>query len=84
MSNMNLERSAMRGKLAEAKELEKKLALRIEGNARAIRTGLNTALTPIRDLEVPQIAAQMDELVTAWGELQVTLSEIARLERELA
>jgi len=81
---INLERAAMRGKLAEARDRERHLLLRINGNCQAIRAGLNTALTPVRDLEVPQIAAQMDELVTAWGELQATLSEIARLDRELA
>lgn len=81
---INLERAAMRGKLAEARDRERRLVLRIGGNCQAIRTGLNTALTPIKDLEVPQLAEQMDELVTAWGELQATLSEIARLERELA
>ena len=80
---MNLERAAMRGKLAEAREREAALRLRIEGNCRTIRTGLNTALTPIEDLEVPMIAGQMDELVMAWGELQTVLSEISRLEKEL-
>ena len=80
---MNLERAAMKGKLADAQQREKRLALRIEGSARAIRQGLNTALTPVAELEVPQLAEQMDELVAAWGELQATLAEIARLEREL-
>lgn len=81
---MSLERAAMQGKRAVAKEREKKLILRIEGNCTAIRTGLNTALTPVHELQVPQLAGQMDELVTAWGELQATRGEIARLERELA
>lgn len=81
---MSLERAAMRGKLADAQLRAKKLTLRIEGNCTAIRTGLNTALTPVADLAVPQIAEQMDELVEAWAELQATRSEIARLERELA
>jgi len=81
---MSLERAAMRGKLADAQMRTKKLILRIEGDCAAIRTGLNTALTPVADLAVPQIAEQMDELVEAWAELQGTRSEIARLERELA
>lgn len=81
---MNLERAAMKGKLATQKETAARLRLRIEGNCRAIRAGLNTALTPVDDLTVPIVAEQMDELVTAWGELQVTLSDISRLERELA
>jgi hypothetical protein len=81
---MSLERAAMRGKLADARMRAKKLSLRIEGNCTAIRQGLNTALTPVADLAVPQLAEQMDELVGAWAELQATLAEIARLERELA
>ncbi len=80
---MSLERAAMRGRLVEAQLRAKKLTLRIEGNCTAIRTGLNTALTPVRELAVPQLAEQMDELVSAWGELQATISEISRLEREL-
>jgi len=80
---MTLERAAMRGRLVEAQLRGKKLTLRIEGNCTAIRTGLNTALTPVRDLCVPQLAEQMDELVSAWAELQATISEISRLEREL-
>jgi len=81
---MSLERAAMRGKLVDAQLRAKKLTLRIEGNCTAIRTGMNTALMPVRDLLVPQLAEQMDELVNAWGELQATISEISRLERELA
>lgn len=80
---INLERAAMRGKLADAKDRERRLNLRIDGSCTAIRTGLNTALTPVRDLAVPQLAEQMDELVSAWGELQATIGEISRLEREL-
>lgn len=81
---LNLERAAMRGRLAEARERESRLTLRIEGQAVALRTGLNTALTKIVDLEVPLLAEQMDQLVSAWGELQACRLEIGRLERELA
>ena len=78
-----LERAAMRGKLAEARDRERRLTMRIEGGCSAIRAGLNTALTLVADLEIPQLAEQMSELVAAWGELQATRMEIARLEREL-
>lgn len=81
---MSIERAAMRGRLEEKKALAGKLRLRIEGNCVAIRQGLNTALTPVDDLEVPMAAGQMDELVAAWGELQAVNSEIGRLEKELA
>lgn len=80
---MSVERAAMRGKLSDAQDRRRKLALRIEGLARGVRTGLNTALTPAEELAVPELAEQMDALVAAWGELQATLSEIERLEREL-
>lgn len=81
---MSIERAAMRGKLSEKKDRAARLHLRIEGNCRAIRTGLNTALTPVDDLDVPVVAEQMDELIAAWGELQAVLSYIARLDRALA
>ena len=82
--SLNFERAAMRGKLEEKKQEAAKLRLRIEGNCRMVRQGLNIALIPIADMEVPLIAAQMDELVMAWGELQALSMEIARLEKELA
>lgn len=80
---MNLERAAMQGQLAELKEKRTRLRLRIEGNSNAVRSGLNTALRDIDDLPVPVVAEQMDELVSAWGELQSITIRIARLEREL-
>ena len=81
---MSTERAAMRGMLAEKKDLAARLRLRIEGNCRILRQGLNTALVGVDDMEVPMLAGQMDELVLAWGELQALLGDIARLERELA
>lgn len=81
---VNLERAAMRGRLEEKKALAARLRLRIEGRCVSIRYGLNVAITKVDDLDIPVVAEQMDELVTAWGELQATLSEISRLERELA
>ncbi len=80
---MNQERVAMKGQLAELREQRAKLRLRIEGNCTAVRSGLNTALTEVDDLNVPVIAEQMDELVTAWGDLTVVNSKIARIEQEL-
>jgi hypothetical protein len=80
---MNLERAAMRGKLSEKQDAAQKLRYRIEGNCQGIRAGLNTALTPVDDLEIPMLSGQMDELVMAWGELQGVLAEISRLEKAL-
>lgn len=81
---MNVEREAMRGRLSGLRDQQKKLRLRIEGNARAIRTGLNTALHSVDDLDVPVLDEQWDELKAAWGELAMINANIARLEKELA
>lgn len=80
---MNLEREAMQGRLAGLKQQREKLRLRIDGNARQIRQGLNTVLTQVDDLEVLLLDEQWDELKTAWAELTKINSDIARLEREL-
>jgi hypothetical protein len=81
---MNLERSAMRGQLAELAEKRKKLRLRIEGNCQAVRTVLNTAMVVLVDnLDIPMAAEQMDELQEAWADLAVVNSQIERLEKEL-
>lgn len=80
---MSLEREAMQGRLAGLKQQREKLRLRIDGNARQIRQGLNTVLTPVDDLEVLLLDEQWDELKTAWAELTKISSDIARLEREL-
>lgn len=80
---MSLEREAMQGRLTGLKQQREKLRLRIDGNARQIRQGLNTVLTPVDDLEVLLLDEQWDELKTAWAELTKINSDIARLEREL-
>lgn len=80
---MNMERAAMKGKLAELQEQQKRLVLKGEGLCTAIRQGLNHALTPFTDMEIPQAAQQMDELVMTWAELAKIQGDIARLEKEL-
>lgn len=80
---MNLERAAMKGRLAEAEQKQARLQMRIEGYARHIRQSLNTTLTPAAELEIPLLDEQWDELKAAWAELQVVMSDIARLEKEL-
>jgi hypothetical protein len=80
---MSIERAAMRGKLAEAEQKRDKLKLKIEGFARHMHWGLNTALTPPADLEIPLLDEQWDELKAAWCDLHIVLGEIARLEKEL-
>ena len=80
---MSIERAAMRGKLAEAEDRQNRLVLKGEGLCTSIRQGLNTALTPFSEMEIPQVAQQMDDLVMTWAELAKLQGDIARLEREL-
>jgi cell shape-determining protein MreC len=80
---MNLERAAMMGRLAEAKQTRDRLTLLIKGNSQQIRQGLNTLLTPVEELEVLLLDEQWDALKTAWAELLVVNEEIRRLEKEL-
>lgn len=83
MMSFNLERAAMKGRLVELEEQRKRLHLKIEGLCTAIRGGLNTALTPVAELQIPQVQSQMDDLTMAWVELQKLESDINRLAREL-
>lgn len=80
---MSLERAAMKGKLAELRDEERRLKFKIEGAATAIRAGLNTTLTPPAELNVPVLDTQWDELKAAWTELTVIEADISRLEKEL-
>lgn len=80
---MSIERAAMRGRLSELQDKKAQLRFKAEGLCTAIRQGLNTALTPVEEIEVAIVAQQMDDLVMAYAELQGVLSDIARLEKEL-
>lgn len=80
---MNLERAAMRGKLAEAEQRQNQLRLRIESAARVIRQGLNTTLYVVEALEIPQLDEQWDMLKSAWAECISLEETIKRLKREL-
>lgn len=80
---MNLERAAMRGKLAQAREKKIRLMSKFEALASAIRQGLNTALTDIEDIEIPQLSAMWGDLEVCWAELLSIRGDIERLEKEL-
>jgi len=80
---MSIERAAMRGKLAEAEDMRRRLNLKGEGLIIALRQGLNTALQPFEDIDIPLLDEQWDSLKTAWAEVIKIRSDIARLEREL-
>ena len=80
---LNLERAAMRGKLAEAEENLCRQTNRFEALAAGIRQGLNTALTPAEDIEVPQLSAMWSDLEACWAEILSTRSDIERVKKEL-
>lgn len=80
---IDMERAAIMGRLAEARQKEGQLTLSIESYCQTIRAYLNTTLTPAADLEIPTAATQWDALEGTWGELQTVRLEIARLERGL-
>ena len=80
---INLERAAMRGRLAGAEDHLRRQVNRFEALAASIRQGLNTALTPIEDIEMPQLSAIWSDLETCWAEILSARSDIERLNKEL-
>ena len=80
---MDLERAAMKGRLAEAVAKLSRLKLKAEGLCGSIRQSLNTALTPVEDIELAIVVQVFDELVMTYAEIAGLQGEIARLEREL-
>lgn len=80
---MNVEREAMRGRMAALRDQQKRMRLKAEGLCGSLRTGLNTALVDVEEIETAQLAQQMDELVSTMGELAGLQGKIARLEKEL-
>jgi hypothetical protein len=81
---MNIERAALQGELAEAREKHGRLHLTVEGLCGAIRQGLNPILTPPEQLEMEKMDALFDELKIAWAELLLARQRIGRLEKALA
>jgi len=80
---MNIERAAMRGKLAEAKEKKFRLKNKFEALATAVRTQLNTALTDIEDIPMDELSPMFSDLELTWAEILALRSEIEKLERRL-
>ena len=81
--SINLERAAMKGKLAEAKEKKVSLKNKFEALSKAIRQGLNTALFDVEDMEVPQLSQMWSELEVTWAEIISVTGDIERLNKEL-
>ena len=82
--SINLERAAMRGRLAECESAQVRLRNKFEVLSRTLREGLNTALhREIEAIEIPQLSMIWSELEKTWGELLSIRSDIERLQREL-
>lgn len=81
---MNMERAAMKGRLAEAEAEQARLQMRIESAARVMRQGLNTTLYTVEALEIPQLDEQWDVLKSAWAEYLRLEGECSRLKKELS
>jgi hypothetical protein len=80
---MNLERAAMKGKLAAAKENRAYMRNKAEALATAIRMRINTAITDIEDIRMDELSTMWRDLELAWAEIVSANSEIERIEREL-
>lgn len=80
---MSAEREQMRVKLANLNHQKRALEDKILTLCMYVRANLNCTMIKPKDLNVAAAASQMDDLVMVYGELQTTLFEIARLEKEL-
>jgi len=80
---MSIERAAMQGRLAEARMKRDRLKAKAEGLCTSLRQQLNTALTPVEEIEIDQVDSQASDLTMTLAELQSVRGDIARLEREL-
>lgn len=80
---MDMERAALRGKLAEAEREAETLRVKCEGFCRSIRYTLNCTLVPVSEMNVAEAAAMMDALAVAWAEYLSLSQTIDRLKREL-
>lgn len=79
----DMDRTIMMGKLAGLKESRARLRLKIEGLCSGIRTGLNTMVMALDDLDIAQTSQQMDELYEAHVDYLDTVTQIQRLEKAL-
>lgn len=82
---MDLERAAMKAKLADAKSRKAQLEVHIRAGADNIRTKLNHNLVgELTELEVNDAGILMEQLQGNYIELLAAVSEISRLEKVLA
>jgi flagellar biosynthesis/type III secretory pathway chaperone len=80
---INLERAAMKSKLAEAKEQKKKLIIKAEALCDVIRKELNTALIAVEDTDIAKVDQLVDDLMSIHIDLARVNGDMIKLQREL-
>lgn len=77
------ERLMMEGKLLQLEREDKALRYRMEGMCTLIRGMLNTSLTPVEEMDIPEVAQHMRDLELASTEYNIIDNKIWRLKRDL-
>jgi hypothetical protein len=81
---MDVERAAMKGRLATARERKAQLEIKVCAACDAIRPKLNCNLvSEPAELEIVEAGTLMDSLEEIYAELLGVVSEISRLEKAL-
>lgn len=80
---MNLERAAMKGKLAEAEKRFNRLTEKAESHCDSIRRILDRDFIPVIDMEIAQADILIDDLRDTYAELLGLQTEIERLKKRL-
>lgn len=81
---MNLERAAMRARLADAKEKKARAVVRGESLSATLRQLLNTALVAVENQEIAAIDTLVDDLLAVHMDIAECDGDIVRLTRGLA
>lgn len=80
---MSLQNEMRRTRITNLEYAAKRFRGEIECLSKTISFNLDCGLTRPEELSIGVIDGQWDELKAKWGELNVALSEIARLQEEL-
>lgn len=80
---MNIERAAMKSKLAGLNDEKKTLIVRAEIVHEDLRRELNTALIAVDDTDIARVLALFENFQIVHTDLAKTNGEIAKLERAL-
>ena len=80
---MSLQNEMRRVRITNLEHTARRLRMEIEGLCRTICINLDCGLTKPESLPVDQVDSEWDELKARWGQLRVSLAEIAGLDEEL-